>query len=394
MSLAVQKPELVPLAYQRQVVAHLLATEPEVWAWAASNTVQAQHAEEMRAAVLRQTYRLEPDAHPEIHETCRKAMAALEIDAPVTLYQAADGAMNAALCFVPGEIHIVFHGPILERLSPEQQLALMGHELAHYRLWSENDGQFHVASRILDHALTYPNLAGSHLETARLYGLHTELYADRGGALAADGAEPAIATLVKVMTGLPNVDPAAYLRQAAELSTEGGGSQGETHPEIFLRAQALDGWWKGEADLESWLDKRVRGPLSITALDLLRQDEMMRMTRVFFSRLLADPSLRGDEVLTQVRRFFPDWREAEADAKFEPLAAEGLDDATREYLIALAFDCAMADPDARDEVLLAAARIARDIGGLEQFRTALKRDLKFTKAASDKLIGRLGRPAG
>jgi hypothetical protein len=193
------------------------------------------------------------------------------------------------------------------------------------------------------------------------------------------------------MTGLPSVDSAAYLRQAAELESGGGKSQGDTHPETFLRAQALDKWWKADDDLDQWLETHVRGPLSITALDLLRQNELTQLTRAFFALFLTNSALRSDQVLTQVRRFFPDWLKSEDATAAKALTARVLDEPTRGYLVALMLDCAMADPDAKDELLLAAGRTAKGFGGLDQFRTALKRDLKFTKAAIDKLFGRLSR---
>jgi Zn-dependent protease with chaperone function len=232
------RPELRPLAYHHAIVALLQEKEHTVWDWAASQRTQDEQIASVRAAMLRETYRLDPAAHQAIHDTCHQAMAALKIDAPVTLYQAADGAMNAALCYIPGEIHLVFYGAILEKLSGEEMVALMGHELAHYRLWSLEGGAFHVANRILDHALVHADAAPSHFETARLYALSTELFADRGAAVAADSAHPAISTLVKTMTGLTNVDAAAYLKQSAELDAAGGTSQGTSHPEVFLRAQA------------------------------------------------------------------------------------------------------------------------------------------------------------
>jgi hypothetical protein len=386
MSEITERARLAPLVYHGEIAAWLREAEPEVWSWAASNPVQQRDAEDLRASMLRQTYRLEAEAHPEVHAACRQAMTALEIDAPVTLYQASDGHMNAALCYIPGEIHLVFYGPILERLTPAERLALMGHELAHYRLWAEEHGAFHTASRILDHAAAYASAAPAHFETARLFSLYTELYADRGAALAAGGAEPAIATLVKTMTGMPNVDPAAYLRQAAELEKDGVRSEGQTHPEVFLRAQALDRWWREDPGLEAWLESRIRGRLSIAALDLPGQRELMRLTRAFFAYFLADPSLRSDEVLTQVRRFFPDWSEAEDAEPAKALSPDKLDDSTREYLIALMFDCAMADREASHDLLAAAARTASVFGGLDQFRTGLKRDLKMTKVAIDKLV--------
>ena len=379
-------PTLEPLAYHRAVVAHLQQAEPEIWRWAASQQTRTEQASEMRSLLLRQTYRLDPAAHPEVHEDIGAVLATLDLDAPVTLYQAADGTMNAALCYVPGEIHLVLHGPVLEKLSRPERIALLGHELAHYRLWSIDQGAYQVATAILDHALAYPGAAASHGETARLYRLHTELYADRGGALAAGDPGPAIATLVKTMTGLLAVDAAAYLRQAAELEADGA-SQAETHPEIFLRAQALDKWWRGDDATESWIEARLRGPISLAALDLPRQHELTGLTRAFLARLLADPAADGEAAATQVRRYFPDWAAQEPIADDAALAPERFDDSVRDYLIALICDMAMADPEMRDAMLTAGGRLARLFGGLDAYRTALKRDLKLGRQAIDRLVG-------
>lgn len=55
--------------------------------------------------------------------------------------------MNATLFFLPGEVHVVLQGPVLERLQGIELLALFGHELAHYRLWSEHGGDYIVTDR-------------------------------------------------------------------------------------------------------------------------------------------------------------------------------------------------------------------------------------------------------
>ena len=159
---------LSPLKYHENLVAYLKAEERAVWEWSQSAEVRQQQADEMRDAMLRQTYRLEPEGHPDVYSACRIALEKLGIEVPITLYQAADGMMNASLCFIPGEVHLIFYGPILEKLSAEELLALMGHELAHYRLWTADDGAFYNASRILDHSLSYSDATTSHRETARL----------------------------------------------------------------------------------------------------------------------------------------------------------------------------------------------------------------------------------
>lgn len=384
---------LVPLAYHENVVAHLRSEERHAWEWSSSGAL-TQEVGEIRDTMLRDTYRLEQAGHPQIFEACHTAMTRLGIEAPITLYQANDGTMNASLVYVPGEIHLVFFGPILEKLGHAELLALMGHELSHYLLWSMGEGEHYRANRVFDHALSYPDAKPSHRETARLLSLHTELFADRGAAIAAGAPEPAVAVLVKVMTGLTNVDPAAYLRQAQEVEAAGSKSQGLSHPEAYLRARAVQLWWAGDPDLPHWLEKHLCGPLSIEALDLPGQRKLTQMTRAFLARFMAEVDESSEEITTQLRAVFPDFgRQEEVPLDLVEIGVEQIDDATRDYFIALMFDLAMADPDATDTTMLAAAKIAAEIGATERLTGALRRDLKWTKARSDRLVAQAAKAA-
>lgn len=385
-----QRPDrtLEPLPFHHQLVQYLKAHEPHAWELASSASEQAKQGQEVRDAMLRQTYRLEPGGHPAVFEACTGVMSALGIDAPVNIYQAADGSMNAALVYTPGEVNLVFYGPTLERLAPEELVALIGHELAHYKLWSVDRGDHYTASRVLDLAQTFPDAARSHFETARLLSLHTEVFADRGAALAAGAIEPAVSMLVKVMTGLGTVDPSAYLRQAAELEGNPTVSEGSSHPESFLRARALQLWWQDAGTLSAWIDQRLRGPISLERLDLLRQAELARLTRGFLARFASLPEDTGQSVLAMARGFFPGFSADEPPVELGLLAPDRIDASTRDYLIALLFDCAMVDPDLTETVLLRGARLAGTIGAEEAFRTALKRDLKWSKRTIDSLMAR------
>ena len=388
-----EQKSLVPLAYHENVVAHLRSEERNAWEWSSSK-VLTQEVGEIRDSMLRGTYRLEQASHPQVFEACRKAMARLGVEAPVTLYQANDGTMNASLVYVPGEIHLVFFGPILEKLDHSELLALMGHELSHYLLWSMGEGEHYRASRVFDHALSYPDARPSHRETARLLSLHTELFADRGAAIAAGAPEPAVAVLVKVMTGLTNVDPAAYLRQAEEVEAAGAKSQGLSHPEAYLRARAVQLWWANDPDLSQWLEKHLHGPLSIEALDLPGQSRLTQMTRRFLARFMLEVDQSSEEITTQLRAVFPDFgRQEEVPLDLSEIGVERIDDATRDYFIALMFDLAMADADATDTTMLAAAKIAAEIGATERLTGALRRDLKWTKARSERLVAQAAKAA-
>lgn len=384
---------LLPLAYHQEVVAFLKRDERHAWDWSGSDFLTSE-VTAVRETMLRDTYRLEQQGHPGVFEACRIAMERLGIEAPVTLYQANDGTMNASLVYVPDEIRLVFFGPILEKLDHAELLALMGHELSHYLLWSMGDREHYRASRVFDHALSYPDARPSHRETARLLSLNTELFADRGAAIAAGAPGPAVAVLVKVMTGLSNVDPDAYLRQAQEVEAASGKSRGMSHPEAYLRARALQLWWEGDPNLARWLETQLQGPLSIEALDLLGQSRLTEMTRGFLAHFIAELAHSSDEIDTQLRAVFPDFgRGVETPLDLAEITGERIDDATRDYLIALMFDLAMADPDATDASMLVAAKIASEIAATERLSAALRRDLKWTKARADRLVAQAAKAA-
>jgi Peptidase family M48 len=377
--------ELEPMQYHRRMVKLLQDQEPEVWKWAMSQKIKDEQFEAIRSSMLRETYRLAPEAHGKAHELCHKAMQALAIEAPITLYQASDGSMNAALCFIPGEVHMVFYGAILEKLSDDELLALMGHELAHYRLWTTEGSQYHAVNRILDHALAYREATPSHYESSRLFALATELYADRGAALAVNSPEPAITMLVKVMTGLTSVDAKSFLKQASEIDAAGQASQGTTHPESFLRAQAVQKWWQAEPDTNEWIEARLMGLLSLKSLDLTRQHELTDMTKQFISALTADKNMQSDEVLGQIKRFFPKWKPSDQKLDKNTFARSRLDKSVYSYLSAIVCDLAMADRDIKDEVLTVGFRLMKELEAEDEYRAAMKDKLKLTKQAIDKL---------
>jgi Peptidase family M48 len=377
--------QLTPLAYHNDAVRYLKDHEPVVWSWARSQKVRTDQIEQVRATTLRETYRLEPDAHGAIHDSCHEAMSRLEIDAPVSLYQSGGAVMNAALCFVPGEIHIVFMGPIIEKLHPPEILALLGHELSHYKLWSAEEGTYHTASTIFDLALTYPEAAASHVETHRLLSLYTELYADRGAAIACSDPEAAITCLLKTSTGIQNPNAAAYLRQAEEIEANPTPSQGVSHPEIFLRARAVDRWWNNDKNIDDWINQRLLGPLSLTSLDVTRQIEATELTKRYFRFLLASQTLRTDAALTQIRSIFTDWQIEGASLSRDDFKSLKTDQSFREYFSALTFDVAMCDMEIKDEILETGANAAAYLDGLDEYKAAMRRDLKLSRQVVDRL---------
>jgi hypothetical protein len=376
---------LTPLPYHRAVVTYLKSEEPAVWAWASSAESQKEYADATRDSLLKETYRLDPDAHPALHASCRAAAGRLGVSAPVHLYQAGEGTMNAGLFFMPNEAHVVFYGAVIERLSGAELEALLGHELSHYVLWTLAGGEFHTADRILSSSLNDGRTANAVAHTARLYRLYTEAFADRGAAIASDALDAAISTLVKVQSGLTEVSAASYLRQVNEvLARDSSPSQARTHPETFLRARALEIWCGDAPAADAWLRQALQGDLQLDALDLSGQQVVSQLTRRVVAQALRPHCLRSESMLAHARRFFPDLLPAEtAD---DALAAElAVQKSLHDYVAALLLDFAVVDRDLEDVPLAASYEMARTLGIVEAFDALVARGLALPKRRSARL---------
>jgi hypothetical protein len=379
--------QLTPLPYHRDVVQYLKSNESEIWAWASSLNVQEQHIAEVRSSLLKETYRLDANAYSNVYAILNQAKKKLGVQVPVTLYQASEGSLNASLCYLPDEAHIVFTGPILDILSEDELLAVFGHELAHYLLWSKNEGEFHIADRILNHVCADPSVSVSHLETARLYALFTEIYADRGATFVAQSPYPSISSLVKVQTGMRHVDAVSYLQQAKEINTSTLSlSQGNSHPENYLRAEATEKWWNQDLDAEEWVQQYFRGPINLTRLDLIAQAKLVSLTRQFINTILTPELTNSEHILLQVKNYFPDWSNKESKLKLADVTTEKLDSSVLEYLNYVMLDLALADDDLHEHALTLMTQVAMQIGSAEQFKKALEQGTGFDKQKKDKLV--------
>lgn len=268
-------PDLQPTRYHREVVALLKELEPEAWEWASHADGAGNEAERVRSDLLRAAYRLDRESHPDLLTRCAAVAERLGITSPVTLYQAQSGGsagMNAALCHLPGEAHVVLMGPVLETLDDPELDALLAHELAHHLLWESANGDYLVAERLMRGAAADPRGSHAHRLTASRLTLSTELFADRGALVGSGSLEAAVAALVKTETGLARVSAASYLRQADEILAEGAarsatGEDAESgverdHPQTFVRARALKLWSEDDPglSLSSSSSPRARRP--------------------------------------------------------------------------------------------------------------------------------------
>ena len=360
---------LVPASYLHEMASLLRSTEPELWSFFAGASTEDERAK-ARFQLLQYSVRLAPEDYPELHALAARAASALGVPDPVTLYQAqAAEALrdhgNASCLSLPGEVHVVFSGRLLEQLDDRRLLAVLGHELAHHKLWQDNGGELATADRMLWAAAIDGDSLPSHAESARRFRLHIEITADRGGLAATDDLIATVEALVSVSTGLADVGGASYLEQAIEVlaAPERDRSGDGLHPELYIRARALQ-LWATESDrveAERLIADLLRSEDGLDGLDLLDQHRLTALTRRLVGQALRPAFLRTDATLGQAGLFGA----APADDEDEPLNAEcaALPRPVQDYLAAVLLDIATCDPDI-DEVALARTLVVADLAGL------------------------------
>lgn len=378
-------PSLTPTTYHQRTRDLLRLQEPELWAWFASDRFSQEQAQRVRLELLKSTYRLGQAAHPQLHALAAEVMDALGLSLPLSLYQSGDGAsMNAGLCFVPGELHVVLAGPVLTRLDPVELRSLLGHELAHHCLWTADDGSFRVADALLESLASRTSAAPSWIQLALRHRRYTELFADRGSLVANGGDHlAAVRCLLKVTTGAESPDADAYLRQVEEvLGASTDSSVAESHPELFLRAWAMGRWLDAREAADAELGLRIEGPLNLETLDVLGQHQLTARTLALVDAFLAPRWMQTEAMMNQAAGFL----EPRERVPLLPLEFEDSEAApsVQDYLAYVLLDLVTADPEL-DEVALGAAlpfAEAQGFGGA--FEKVVRKELKMTVAALNK----------
>ncbi|MEP1126348.1 MAG: M48 family metalloprotease [Ilumatobacter sp.] len=378
--------------YHEQLCLHLKDTEPELWAWF-RETIEPDRAavDQAELELLKTTYRLDGEVHGVLAGFAPLLAGRLGLDEEVVLYQDLGGAeRNARVMRLGDRIHVVFSGDLLELLDVHEQEAVLAHELAHVALHDRCDRDYlvldHLVHRADVEAIT-DDVVG---ETARRLRLHTEVFADAVAHEMMDDLRPVVSSIVKVNTGLRNVDPDAYLRQARQIiETDPSSSHGWTHPELHVRVACLaarsaevPGDVTGEV-----VTQLIDGPDDLDRIDLLGQLRIQEIvSRVLASAGSIDASDDGTEDFRSYVRNYPDLEPARA----EPILDGELADATpsvRHLVGALLVDVALlGDGDGLDRTG-AFSREAQRQGVGDEFDKVLSRATERTLADVRKLRG-------
>lgn len=367
--------------FQRDVVAYLRSHEPDLWAFYADRAGAEERARATRLELLKTAYRCERPAHPDWYAAADDAAARLGVTAPVTLYQSQDAStLNAFLSYAPGEAHVVFQGPVHAVLGRDEVRAAIAHELTHFLLYEAHGGDLVRALDVLSAMAAHPAARPSHVESARVFRLYLEVHADRGAGAVCGDHRAAVGALVKIETGLADVEVEAYLRQADEIfGQEEVRTDRLTHPEAFVRARALALFLQQGAASDAAVARMIEGRLDLDTLTLPGQQRLAGATRWLLERFLAPDWLRSEPRLAHARLFFPDVAPGHADADARPAELEGMTDGIARYACYLLLDLATAEQQVDEPALAAALRLAEDLGIDAPFLEIAGRELSLAK---------------
>jgi hypothetical protein len=376
---------LNPLPQHRDLADWLRREEAEVWRWFADKEKAAMDAEQVRLSLLRDTYRMDANGHPEVFQEIEAACKALDLKVMVHAYQAQNQTgPNAAVCHLPGEAHLIFSGPILSLLSSEELRGVIGHELAHHFLWQMDDGAYLLTDLILHAAASHPNAEPAHAQSARVWRLATELFADRGAYLATGSLDTAVAGLVKVTTGLAQISAKSYLAQAEEIFSKSKPKIDQlSHPETYIRARALQLWVVQNDALEETIARMLEFDEGLDDLTLVQQSEITKLTRRFLAHLIEPLWFQTEAILAHARLFFRELKPT-ADSSIIAELSE-LPVTHREYFAQLMLDFCAIDPDLNDLPITRCLEIARDLQCIGAFEKMLTKDLKIKAKELKKL---------
>ena len=351
--------------------------QASTWEFFAAARTREEQLVSFQTELLKNTYQFRRGTDTALYEKIDLAREKLGLgDLPVTAYQAQnanDPELNASIVYLHREAHLVFSGPILQRLNEAELLAVIAHELTHIRLYSLLDGDLEVADRIITAIANNYNSDPPYYETARLFRLYTEIFCDRGAYAVLGDAGPVITSLVKLATGLSEVNAESYTLQADAVFSAEPGTQSvmPTHPENFIRARALRLWHEDQGMVapaavgdvavagregavgnvatpgaEEVIVRMIEGRPELDRLDLFSQRELNELTALFLQEYLQPKWIQSTLVMGLVREYFPGGLEVGRGIDAGRLidAITGAHPSIRDYFAYVLLDFALADP--------------------------------------------------
>lgn len=371
------------LPYHKKVVAHF-KQQHKTWQYFAQAKNKAGQLQQFKTDLLKNTYKFSPENDATIYDKLAFAKEQLELSSlSVTVYQAQyTDELNASIVYMENEAHIVFSGSIIKLLNEDELLAVLAHELSHVKLYTMLDFDIEIADRIITSIANNYSSEPSYYETARLFRLYTEIFCDRGAFKVLNNIDPVISSLVKISTGLEQVNADNYIKQADEIfiNDKGFTTAGISHPENFIRAKSLQLWRDDKANADELIGKMIISNATLDHLDIFQQQEISTLTRTILQLLLKPKWMQTSLAISHARQFFTDFKTEESTLLTNDVidVIEQADKSIKEYLCYVLLDFCLVDTDLEIVPSGWAFQFAEDLKLKEIFDRIVKKEMTFS----------------
>lgn len=365
-----------------QKVKDYFKNQPKTWNWFASAAIKQEQIESFKTDLLKNSYRLDVDADKAIYDLLHIAKQKLQIDIPITIYQSQhNNDYNAGIVYLGNEAHLVLSGSILKLLKQDELLALLAHELAHILFFIKDNGDYEVADRIITSIANDFSSPESYVETARLFKLFTELFCDRAALQVVENPETLIATLIKIYTGLENISVQSYLKQADEiLAKDSKGSEGTSHPEIFMRAKVIALYHEQKDAANNTIENIIAGKTNIYALDIFAQQKISEQTKELIQIIIKPKWVRTDLNMALCKQYISDFKQNSSIIINDEFLKkyELLDEATQNYFAYVLYDFAMCDNNITEAMIGYILNISEHLHLSDVLSKLIKKEMKLS----------------
>lgn len=388
--------------YHKNLAQHF-KKQQKTWDWFSNVNYVKEEIATFKQALLKHTYRLSPDSEANIYKLIEQAKTELGIQKNVIVYQELNSFESNARVFDISddsnqEINIIISGKLLSMLTQQELLAVFAHELSHIVFYQLDNGDYDVTSRIIRSIANDPRSSDVMLETARLYQLYIELFCDRGALQVVKNMDTVIEALVKVGTGLNKVSAKNYLKQAHEIFSQADqtgktGSNHHSHPEIFIRARALEIVQNKEDD--TMISALIDANWSMNKLDMFKQASLYETSKTIIQLITKPKWMQTEIILSMCRQYFPKYSfasgvDAEKLVIDKALEAwfDNVDDTIREYFSYVMLDFCHVDSQLDIAPIGHVFQIAEALNFHKTFRQILRKERKMTVKKLDAMIAK------
>lgn len=381
-----------PFDYQYRLRDHFRKQE-KTWLWFSGEAIRNGLAEQSKTELLKNAYRLDPQAEPAVYAHVARAKEGLGIGLPVAVYRLRHaGHDHAGIFLADGEAHLVLPDAVMHLLDGPEMLALVAHELSHVLLYTLDGGDFEVTSRIAYAMANDYRSDDSYLETVRLFNLFTQVFCDLGSLRVCGDAHGVISALLKIRTGLAKASPEYCPNGPEEILAKHPAELADgSHTEVCLRAKALALFAERGEEAYGPVSELVLGHPGLFTLNVFSKVEVQENTRRLLQLLMKPDWMQTELHRAHAKLYFDDFR-ADAEAVLTPALKHHLERANaslKDYYAYLLLDFVFCNPHRQQ----AAAGLALDLAGQAGLAEAVAKAFKKEMGLSEKKFDEFAKQA-